>query len=98
MHHQPGGSAVADMDLRYETDFGSTQTCGVEPAHGDLGVEGALVIDPGAPESSVLSLRMHALDDTRMPSLATGVVDPTGTEVVDRWIRQLNRCPVPIGE
>ena len=54
---------------------------------------GALLLTPGSPETSILSVRMHALDAARMPPLATSVVDQTGAALVDDWIRSLTACP-----
>jgi len=91
--HRPGGLAMASMDLRYETPFEQTNTCNVEPSKGDLGVAGARLIKPGDASLSIVSLRMHSLDnEVRMPPLATSVVDALGTQVLDQWIDQLSGC------
>jgi uncharacterized repeat protein (TIGR03806 family) len=90
--HRPEGN-FAQMDLRYRTPLENTQLCNVEPEKGDLGVMGALRLVPGEPGKSLVSLRMHALDQERMPQLGTSVVDPLGVAVVDDWIRSLKGCP-----
>jgi uncharacterized repeat protein (TIGR03806 family) len=89
--HRPDGPAPATLDLRYGVAGGDG--CGMAPIDGDLGVTGALVLDPGHPERSVLSLRMHRTDVARMPPLGTSVVDPLGTALVDTWIAGLRACP-----
>ena len=90
--HAPGGPTEAAMDLRYTTLDADTNVCGIPPALGDLGVAGALIVAPGDPSHSILSLRMHALDAHRMPPLATFVVDPAGTQLIDGWISSLTGC------
>jgi hypothetical protein len=37
--------------------------------------------------------RMRATDETRMPKLATSVVDENGVALVERWIGSLGSCP-----
>jgi hypothetical protein len=57
-------------------------------------VPGALLLKPGDPAHSVISLRMHAQPGAgRMPPLATHLVDLIGTQVIDDWIRSLSACP-----
>ncbi len=84
--HAPGGLTEADIDLRWETADADMNLCGRPPDLGDLGVPGALLLAPGDPLHSIVSLRMHALDANRMPPLATSIVDPLGTLLVDAWI------------
>lgn len=91
--HLPGGTGLGAIDLRYDTPLAETGACGTTPIHGDLDVEGALVLTPGRPEASVLSLRMHTLDANRMPGLGSHVVDPAGTALIDTWITDLAECP-----
>lgn len=90
--HVPGGTAISTMDLRYHLPLSQTQTCNVAPAQGDVGVPGALILEPGSPETSTLALRMRALDSDRMPSVATNVVDALGVQVVESWILALDGC------
>src|SRR5262249_42856904 len=51
------------------------------------------ILAPGHPEQSALLLRMQALDSTRMPPLATHVVDQDAAQVVSAWISSLATCP-----
>ena len=81
------------MDLRYATSFAGTNTCNVAPAAGDLGVANAKLLDPTRPESSIISLRIHALDGNRMPPLASRRVDTEGVTIIDGWIRGVTTCP-----
>lgn len=92
MCHLPGGTGLGSMDLRYDTPFDETGLCDTPPENGDLGVDGAVLLAPGAPERSVLSLRMHALDYSRMPSLGSAVVDEQGAALIDTWIGARAAC------
>jgi len=91
--HRPNGTGQGMQDLRASVDFKSTLLCNVDPQESDLGVAGVKLITPGAPARSIVSLRVHALDATRMPPLATVVVDPVGSKLIDDWIASLTACP-----
>lgn len=90
--HRMGGTGRVPPDWRAGLTLAETGACDAQPQDGDLGVGGAKVLAPGAPDLSLASLRMHALDASRMPPLATHVVDPEGTALVDAWISSLNGC------
>ncbi len=51
------------------------------------------LIAPGAPQDSIVSLRLHATDSKRMPPVAVSITDPLGTKLIDDWIRSLTACP-----
>jgi uncharacterized repeat protein (TIGR03806 family) len=91
--HRPSGPGLGGFDLRFATPLAATKACGAAPQRGDLGISGAKVIAPGSPAQSVLSLRPHALGATRMPPIASNVVDANGLAVVDSWISGLAACP-----
>ncbi|HZS41854.1 MAG TPA: PQQ-dependent sugar dehydrogenase, partial [Polyangia bacterium] len=91
--HRPNGNGQGPADLRYSTAFKDTMVCNAMPQEGDLGLAGALLLIPGMPAKSILSLRMHALDVNRMPPLASHVVDAQGTSLIDSWIQSLTACP-----
>jgi glucose/arabinose dehydrogenase len=94
MCHQPYGPAGrAKLDLRYATPFADAGLCGEVPNGGDLDIEGALIVAPGDPEASILSLRLRALGDAHMPPIGITSVDEAGAAVVDEWIRSLAACP-----
>jgi hypothetical protein len=90
--HRMGGPGRVPPDWRVSLTLMQTGACNGTPQDGDLGVTGAKIITPGAPASSVASLRMHALDVNRMPPLATHVVDPMGSALIDAWITSLANC------
>lgn len=91
--HRPGGPTPTALDLRYATAFGDTQTCEVAPSAGNLGVGNATLVKPGAPASSVVALRMKAMNTNRMPPLGSRVVHDAGVKLVEDWIAALTGCP-----
>lgn len=91
--HQPSGPTQASIDLRFE---GPLDLCNVPPTQGDLGVPGAMLVTPGSPGTSVLSLRAHLLGLDAMPPLAKSLVDLTGTSVIDSWINSASPCDVDL--
>ncbi len=93
MCHRPDGNGGGPMDLRFAVGLESAKSCNVAPDNGDLGVSGAKILAPGDAAKSLLSLRPHALDATRMPPLATHRVDTDGVSVIDMWIQSLTACP-----
>jgi hypothetical protein len=88
-HREGFGAGAALIDLRIDKPLAATRICNALPQGGDLGVVGARIVMPGAPSSSTLSLRMRALDQNRMPPLASHVVDEAGVAAVESWIRGL---------
>jgi uncharacterized repeat protein (TIGR03806 family) len=92
--HRPG-SNFPSVDLRWTTPFAGTHTCNAEPLKGTAGVAGAKLVVPGQPGQSLLSLRMHTLEERfRMPQIASAVVDVQGAKLVDDWIASLPpTCP-----
>jgi uncharacterized repeat protein (TIGR03806 family) len=94
--HRPDGQAVNWLDFRYDTTLKNTGACGVDPMKGTVGVTGAQILKPGMPMLSTIWLRMHAAymgDKTRMPQLATYVIDDKGTQLVSDWITSITACP-----
>ena len=90
--HQPGGTGQGTMDLRYQTSFHDTQTCSATNTQGAIGGI-ATILTPGSPAQSIMSLRVHATDGKRMPALAVSIPDPTGTTLLDSWIKGVATCP-----
>ena len=84
--HRPGGPTGVDMDLRLETAIENTNALNVAPTAGDLGITGSLRIKAGNKEQSVLWERMRRLDGTRMPPIASHVVDEAGVVSIGQWI------------
>ena len=83
--HRPGGLRRTEIDLRYDTELDAAGIVNVPP---NLDIDGVhrRVVMPGDAGNSVLVLRMLALDDRRMPPLASGIIDEEGVRIVSRWI------------
>lgn len=81
------------MDLRFATPLAETAVCDAQPRAGDLDLPDARLIRPGDPASSVLSARMRSTGSTRMPALASAVIDTEGAALIDAWISSLAACP-----
>jgi len=84
--HQPGAPAPGGLDLRHGIAVPDMNVVGVAPTEGDLGIAGALRVDSGRKETSVLWERMRRLDGTRMPTLASNRVDTLAVQLVGNWI------------
>ncbi len=91
--HRPNGTGRGNIDFRHSTPLQQMGVCNVAPSHGDLGVANARLVAPGQPAQSIVSVRPKRLDAYRMPPLASRMVDPAGTALIDAWISSLNACP-----
>jgi hypothetical protein len=86
------GGGQGMMDLRFTESLADTKTCNAMNTQGP--VAGATqLVTPGAPDASILSLRLHATDSKRMPPVAVSVTDTAGAGVIDDWIRSMTACP-----
>ncbi len=94
-HREGSGAGAATLDLRIDRAFRETKTCNVLPQGGSLGIGGARLVVPGDPARSILLARMRTLDPTtRMPPIATHLVDDVGAAAVEAWVRSLPlTCP-----
>ena len=90
--HTREGPTPVELDLRFATLLSDTGLCG-PPKEGDLGVAGARRLVPGAPEKSILSLRMRATGRTHMPPIGPQQIDQAGVVLIDSWISGLTQCP-----
>ena len=84
--HRPGGPTGVDLDLRRTTPMADTRSRDLPPSAGDLGIANARRIAPGSKERSLVWERMRRLDGSRMPPLASHVVDDAGLALVGQWI------------
>ncbi len=84
--HRPDGPTQSLMDLRFFVGIESMQVCNVAPQLGDLGIEHAALIAPGAPERSVVYQRMNRRTPQQMPPLGTLLVDMVALEMMEQWI------------
>ena len=87
--HRPAGTA-AFMDLRFSTLISDTNTCDQDATNGDLGLTDPKRIDPGNASNSVIVSRMQATDGTRMPPLASLIVDSEAVDVISQWINTMD--------
>lgn len=82
------------QDLRYDRTLKEMEICGLDPLKGNGGVDGAQVLFPGKPMQSLLWIRMNSLENrTRMPQIATYVVDQQGLGLISEWITSISSCP-----
>jgi uncharacterized repeat protein (TIGR03806 family) len=81
------------QDFRYSLTLSQMNVCNTMPTNGSLGINGARLLAPGMPAQSLISVRMKALNTSRMPPLASSVVHPQGTALIDQWITATNACP-----
>lgn len=91
--HRPGGPTRATIDLRFERTFAQTGLCNGTPVAGDVGQPGAKLLVPGNPAQSVLTKRLGGGPAIRMPPLASRIVDTSGMQLVESWVRGLTSCP-----
>ena len=91
--HQPSGPTPVALDFRYETSFAATRTCGLTPRYQLSQIPDAQIIQPGNSAQSELFFRISRRDQNQMPPIASLIVEPTGVDVVKRWIDSLAACP-----
>lgn len=87
--HQPGGTAPSSLDLRASVALAAMNAVDIAPTAGDLGLTNARIVARGNKASSVLWERMRRLDATRMPPLATHIVDQQAVDLIGQWIDAL---------
>ncbi|HEX3134231.1 MAG TPA: PA14 domain-containing protein [Planctomycetota bacterium] len=91
--HRPGETSTAFTDARYATVLANMGLINVTPNKGAVGItpaSDARIVKPTDPAHSVLSVRVHSLDNTiKMPPLARNLVDTTAAAVIDQWITGL---------
>ena len=75
--------------MRFETAANATNLIDVRPTYGNLNLNDAYRVKSGAKASSVLWERMRRLDGTRMPPLASSLVDSEVNLLIGQWIDQL---------
>ena len=89
--HRPTGGTPSNMDLRFSTAIGSTNTCNAAPNSGDLGLGGAArLIVPGNAANSLIYVRLSRRDLFQMPPLATNQVDTAGAALIQSWINSMS--------
>ena len=95
--HRPGGTAPTSLDFRFGTALSQLQACNVAPQAGNLAVADAQILKPGAPQKSMVALRMTqpAASGWLMPQVAVQTVHTAGAKLVSDWIAGLSGCTGP---
>ncbi|HXJ19847.1 MAG TPA: hypothetical protein VMT03_06395 [Polyangia bacterium] len=87
------------LDLRFGIPLADRNICNVAPVKGNFSLTNPVIMAPGHPELSVMSIRMkQPADDStghhgRMPLIASYVVDQQATDLIDAWITSVTSCP-----
>lgn len=87
--HRPGGLGRGEFDARLVAPPPARDWLATKLLAGDLGVPGAALVVPGAPERSVLYLRLARTDALRMPPVAVNAAPPPVLPDLAAWIRSL---------
>jgi uncharacterized repeat protein (TIGR03806 family) len=92
--HRPDNAiSNIDIDFRDTSNWSDLNICNVAPTAGDLGVQGAQRLVPGNPDSSIIYLRLSRRDSDGMPPISSSLVDYKESDLVRRWITDLQQCP-----
>lgn len=83
--HQPGGPGGAQFDVRLETPLDDARL--IPGTLNNSGETNRALVLPGQPALSELHARLSRRGTGQMPPLATEIVDPAGTALLERWIR-----------
>lgn len=87
--HQPGGPSRGLFDARLTTPLDKTRLIRGALAAGDLGIAGAQVVVPGAPDKSILLRRIRETSFFRMPPVQFHNEPSPIIPVLEQWIRSL---------
>lgn len=88
-HRESAGGSVPSV-LNYELPLDKMRSVNARPILGDMGLANGKVIAPGEPFSSVLLFRMSTGGRSRMPYLASELVDEEGVGLLRDWIASLD--------
>jgi len=95
--HRPEGPTFTPADLRFTTSLANASICDQLPTIDDLA--GHIPSDPrlfapGAPERSVLWVRMTTTEGgIRMPPIARSVTPTVPSQLISDWITARTSCP-----
>jgi len=87
--HQPGGASRGLFDARITTPLEQAGIINGELAAGDLGIAGAKVMVPGAPDKSILVRRLKDTGFFRMPPVQYHNEPSPILPVLEKWIREM---------
>ncbi len=91
-HREGSATGLAELDLRFDTPLDRTGLC-APPKAGSLGIADARVVAPKDEARSVLLRRIQLLDESRMPKLASHVIDDAAVATIKEWIGGMTSCP-----
>jgi uncharacterized repeat protein (TIGR03806 family) len=95
--HRPNGPTFTPPDFRYSVPLAAMGICNAQPtisALEELIPSEPRLFAPGAPERSVVSVRLSTTDPRfRMPPIGRTLTHTVGASVVADWIRQTAACP-----
>ena len=90
MCHVSDGGGNSPMELGFRTPLEKAKIVNVEPTHETLGIQGAMLVKPGAPDQSIILRRVARRGEYQMPPTSTNRVDAAGAKLLEEWIRQLH--------
>ncbi len=90
--HNPSGPVPVYFDLRFQTDLQSTKICDVASNIEYEGLTDPKILKPGSAAQSILTYRMNAKNQQRMPPLASLINDDSASNILAQWIDSLSSC------
>lgn len=92
MCHLPEGIAAVELDLRSRTSMEKMNLVGKPPKQHRAHAPGTLLVEPGNPHGSELLRRIGQRGPRQMPPVGSYSVDPSGHEVIRKWIDEMPRA------
>ena len=83
---------IGSMLKTVDTALADTGLCNTPPDKGNLGIDGALLLDPGDSANSLVWHRLSATPPQQMPPLAVSRLDQLAADAIAAWIDTLNGC------
>jgi hypothetical protein len=84
--HRDRGGGNSKLRLRLAHSVDQMNVMEVPPEHGDLRLDGALIVTPGDPQRSILLERMRRRGRHQMPPLGSQLPDTAAVELIEAWI------------
>ena len=85
--HRPGNIIRATFDARFDTPLSRQGLLDVPTVSDSLSLPDPRVIACGDVGRSMMAQRMRRTDKSRMPPLASAVVDQAALDLLQRWIK-----------
>jgi uncharacterized repeat protein (TIGR03806 family) len=86
--HRPGNIIRATFDARFDTPLSRQGLLDVSTVSDSLSLTDPRVIACGDVGRSMMVQRMRRTDKSRMPPLASAILDRAALDVLERWIKQ----------